>query len=99
MPQRNCLGREKALNYLKRCDRLVMLFFPGTHLTGWMPARGEELCGVRWADSAAVLRNIFVHNGHVMLMFSYNKAGLESNSSFYVVRSPAPSDQHVLFHI
>ena len=90
-------GREKALNYLKSCDRLVMLLFSGIHLTSGMPARGEELRVVRWADSAAVPRNIFIHNGHVMLVFSYNKAGLKSNSSFYIVRFPAPSVQHVLF--
>ena len=32
-----------------------------------------------------------------MLVFLYNKAGLESNSSFYIVRFPVPSVQHVLF--
>jgi hypothetical protein len=90
-------GREKALNYLKSCDRLVMLLFSGIHLTSGMPARGEELRVVRWADSAAVPRNIFVYNGRVMLVFSYNKAGLKSNNSFYIVRFPAPSVQHVLF--
>lgn len=90
-------GREKALDYLKSRDRLVMLLFSAIHLTSGMPARGEELRVVRWADSAAVPRNIFIHNGHVMLVFSYNKAGLKSNSSFYIVRFPAPSVQHVLF--
>ena len=90
-------GREKALNYLKSCDRLVMLLFSGINLTSGMPARGEELRVVRWADSAAVPRNIFVYNGRVMLVFSYNKAGLKSNNSFYIVRLPAPSVQHVLF--
>jgi hypothetical protein len=85
-------GREKALNYLKSCDGLVMLLFSRIHLTSAMPARGEELRVIRWADSAAVPRNIFVHNGHIMLVFSYNKAGLKSNSSLCLRKEHASGD-------
>jgi hypothetical protein len=84
-------GRKRALNYLKSCGRLIMLLFSGIRLTSGMPARGEELRVVRWADSAAVSSNIFVHNGHVMLLFSYNNAGLKLNSSFFVVRFQRPA--------
>jgi hypothetical protein len=51
-------GREQAVLYLKQCSRLVKLLFSGIHTTSGMPARGEELRVLRWADTAAVQRNI-----------------------------------------
>ena len=62
-----------------------------------MPARGKELRMIRWADTAAVPRNVFVYNGRITLVFSYNKATTKSNNSFYVVRFPCPTIEKVLF--
>ena len=90
-------GRKRAVAYLKRRDRFIRLLFAGIHLTSGMPARGEELRVIRWADTAAVPRNIFVHKGRVMLVFSYNKAGIKSNNSFFIVRVPCPIVERVLF--
>ena len=53
-------GREQAVLYLQQCNRLVKLLFSGIHTTSGMPARGEELRVLRWADTAAVQRNIFI---------------------------------------
>ncbi|KAF1343752.1 hypothetical protein EJ07DRAFT_144303, partial [Lizonia empirigonia] len=90
-------GRKRAVEYLKRRDRFVRLLFAGVHLTSGMPARGEELGIIRWADTAAVPRNIFIHKGRVMLVFSYNKASTRSNNSFYIVRVPCPLVERALF--
>jgi hypothetical protein len=62
-----------------------------------MPARGEELRIIRWADTSTVPRNIFVYKGRIMLVFSYNKANTKSNNSFYIVRFPYPSIKRALF--
>ena len=83
-------GRKRVLAYLKRRDRFVRLLFGGIHLTSGMPARGEELRIIRWADTAAVPRNIFIYKTRIMLVFSYNKASTRSNNSFYIVRVPCP---------
>lgn len=78
-------GREQAMLYLKQCNDMVMLLFSGIHVSSGMPARGEELRVVRWADTAAVQRNVFILQGRIMLVFSYNKASQNSNNSFFIV--------------
>jgi hypothetical protein len=53
-------GRDQAMSYLEQCNEIVMLLFSGVHVLSGMPARGEELRVLRWADTAAVQRNIFI---------------------------------------
>jgi hypothetical protein len=90
-------GRERAMAYLKGCNRLVRLLFSGIHTTSGMPGRGEELRVVRWADTAAVQRNIFICQGRILLVFSYNKASRNANNSFFIVRVPCPAVERCLF--
>jgi Chromo (CHRromatin Organisation MOdifier) domain len=90
-------GRQKAIRYLYGRDRLVRFLYGAIHLTSGMPARSEELRMIRWADTASVPRNVFVYRGQIILIFSYNKANTSRNNSFYIVRSPCPAVQHVLF--
>jgi hypothetical protein len=75
----------------------VGLLYGGTHVTGGMPARCEELRTIRWANTPTSLRNVFVHNGKLILIFTYNKAITHHNNSFYVVRTPCPAIQRLLF--
>jgi len=51
---------------------------------------------IRWADTAAVPRNVFVCNGRIMLVFLYNKATTKSNKSFYIAWFPCPVIERVL---
>lgn len=90
-------GRTKATDYLRGRDRLVRFLYAAIHLTYGMPARGEELRVIRWADTATVARNIFVYRGQIILVFSYNKANTNRNNSFFIVRAPCPAVQKVLF--
>jgi len=90
-------GKERALRYLKQCDKFVKHLLAGIHLTSSMPARVEELRVVRWADSRAVPRNVFVYNGRLLLVFMYNKASTRSNNSFYIVRVPCLGVERALF--
>jgi hypothetical protein len=90
-------GRQRALEYLRDRDCLAQLPFAAINLTSGMPARGEELRLIRWANTPAAPRNIFVHNGMVILVFSYNKASTNHNNSFYIVRPPCPAVEWILF--
>jgi antitoxin component of RelBE/YafQ-DinJ toxin-antitoxin module len=90
-------GREKAMSYLKRCNDMVAVLFSSIHVTSGMPARGEELRVLRWADTAAVQRNIFICQGRILLVFAYNKASQNSNNSFFVVRVPCALVERCLF--
>lgn len=90
-------GRYRAIEYLKVRDRLMRVLFSAVHLTSGMPARGEELRLIRWANTSAVPRNIFIHDGKVLLIFRYNKACTNHNNSFYVVRRPCPAIERILF--
>ncbi|KAJ9634203.1 hypothetical protein H2199_009087 [Coniosporium tulheliwenetii] len=90
-------GRTKAIDYLRGRDRLVRYIYAAIHLTSGMPARGEELRVIRWADTAAVARNIFIYRGQIILVFSYNKANTNRNNSFFIVRAPCPVVQKILF--
>jgi hypothetical protein len=83
--------------YLKGCNRLVRLLFSGIHTTSRMPGRGEELRVVQWADTAAVQRNIFICQGQILLVFSYNKASRNTNNSFFIIRVPCPTVKRCLF--
>lgn len=90
-------GRVRAQQYLRGQDRLVRHLFAIIHLTSGMPARAEELRMIRWANTPAALRNIFIYNGKIILVFSYNKAGTNHNNSFYIVRRPCPAVEKMLF--
>lgn len=71
--------------------------YGGLYIPSGMPARTEELQLIRWADTVTVQRNIFVLQGRMMLVFSYNKATTVLNKSFYIVRFPCPIMNWVLF--
>lgn len=67
------------------------------YLNSGMPARGEELYVFRWADTAAVQRNIFICQARVLLALSLNKASQNSNNSFIIVRVPCPTVETCFF--
>ena len=79
-------GKERALRYLKQCDKFIKHLLAGIYLISSMPARVEELQVVRQADSRVVPRNVFIYNGQLLLVFTYNKASTCLNNSFYIVR-------------
>ncbi|EMD86838.1 hypothetical protein COCHEDRAFT_1218347 [Bipolaris maydis C5] len=90
-------GKAKMERYLKKSDQFIRLLYAAMHMTNGMPARGEEFRVLRWADTVSVQRNIFVYKGKVVLVFSYNKANTNTNNSFYIVRSPCPIVQRILY--
>lgn len=51
-----------------------------------MPGRGSETGILKWQNTAQAMRNIFVHNGRVKLIFEYNKTRALTDRVFYVIR-------------
>lgn len=90
-------GRAKQKQYLNKSDSFIRLLYAAMHMTGGRPARGEEFRVLRWADTISVRRNIFIYKGRVILVFAYNKANTNTNNSFYIVRSPCPLVQRILY--
>jgi hypothetical protein len=90
-------GGDQAMSYLKECNEMVMLLFSGVHVSSGMLARGEEPRVLQWADTAAVQRNIFICQGRIMLVFSYNKASQNSHNSFFIVRVRCTAVERCLF--
>lgn len=89
-------GKEKLQRYLCNRDALVRLLYAAIHMTNGMPARGDEFRMIRWADTVAVQRNIFIYKRQIILIFAYNKANTNTNNSFYIVRSPCSAVQKLL---
>jgi hypothetical protein len=71
--------------------------FVAIHTTSGIPARGEELRTIRWANTMAIARNVVCFQGRLVLILPYNKACTNTNNSFYVIRSPCPAVEAMLF--
>lgn len=52
------VGRTRVIQYLHRCDQFIQSLFAAIHMSSGMPARGEELSPIRWANTAVTIRNI-----------------------------------------
>jgi hypothetical protein len=83
--------------YHRQLEQLQLQLLLCGHLTSGMPARGSELQGLKWQNTAQVMRNIFIHQGQVYLIFEYTKTRAITNNSFYVVRVLPPSVGHLWF--
>jgi hypothetical protein len=57
----------------------------------------EELRTIRWANTLAIVRNVVCFQGRLILILLYNEACINTNNSFYVVRSPASAVESMLF--
>ena len=90
-------GRLRVTRYLRGRDQLVRHIFAVIYSSAGMPPRGEELRFLRWANTAAAPRNIFMFEAKLILVFPYNKAGTNHNNSFYVVRRPCPAVERILY--
>ena len=51
-----------------------------------MPGRATEVNIVKWQNTAYVVRNVYIRQGRVILIFEYNKTQAYTSESFYVVR-------------
>jgi hypothetical protein len=85
---------EACSTYLRSLIELAGDIFAAVHLTAGLPGRGTEIGSVRVSNTMQALRNVFVRNGRIMIIISYNKARASNNHAFYVVRYLPPQPRY-----
>ena len=72
--------------YLSRVEDLKKQLLVCLHFTSGLPGRGTEITTIKWCNTRQSLRNVFVHNGRLVIVIEYNKTRASTNHSFYIVR-------------
>ena len=75
-----------CLAYLEAGSKISQRGFSAYHLTSGLPGRATETTGVRLHNTKLAIRNMYIREGRVMIIISYNKARASENHAFYVVR-------------
>ena len=57
----------------------------------------KEIRLMQWTNTIMTIRNVFLYQGQLILIFTYSKATMRHNNSFYVVHAPCPTIQKTLF--
>lgn len=100
MAANGCWKMAPCMNYLDECTLLCGEIFAAMHITAGLPPRGSEGTIVKVQNTAQVLRNIFVVNGRMAIIFKYNKSRAANNRSFFIVRFlPADLGQLVFCYL
>lgn len=68
------LNREAANRYLDKAQELLELLMTLIQLTSGNPARATEVRTVQWKNTGSLLRSIFIHEAHLMILTVYNKS-------------------------
>jgi hypothetical protein len=66
-------------------------------LAGGQPARGPELLSLKIFNTDSAQRNIFIYNGQLCSIQSYNKSHRASKKLFYTVRHFPPCVSSILY--
>ena len=75
-----------CLKYLKAVTELSLGAFIATHSTTGLPGKGSEIGSVKLHNTKMAVRNVFIREGRLMLVISYNKARASNNHAFYIMR-------------
>ncbi|KAH6988691.1 hypothetical protein EDB80DRAFT_865701 [Ilyonectria destructans] len=75
-----------CLAYLEAATELTTMIFVTLHLTAGLPGRGTEVTSIRLRNTKLATRNLFIREGQLVVVFSYNKARALNNYAFYTVR-------------
>lgn len=67
------MNEEACKQYVNQVSAFLELLLTLIHLTSGNPARATELATLQWRNTGTQMRSIFIHQGHVMLMPTYNK--------------------------
>ena len=80
--------------YLNRERQFLRLLMVAMHVTGGQPARGPEIGSIKVVNSIFSPRNIYVINGRVVFLTTYDKAQKRRKNVEYVLRClPLPLSQ------
>jgi hypothetical protein len=72
--------------YLKREGQFLRKLMVAMHVMGGQPARGPELGSIKVVNSVYSVRNIYVMNGRVVFLTTYDKATKRRGNTEYVLR-------------
>ncbi|KAJ3454216.1 hypothetical protein MRS44_018110 [Fusarium solani] len=72
--------------YLEAGAELTTMIFAAFHLTAGLPSRGPEVTSIRLRNTKLAIRNLFVREGQVLIVLSYNKARASIDHALYTVR-------------
>ena len=76
----------ECIRYLDLCQDLCREIFAAVHFMSGLPGRGSEVTAVKVCNTEQSMRNVFVLNGQIIIVFEYKKASSSNNHSFYIVR-------------
>ncbi|KAI3317262.1 hypothetical protein HD806DRAFT_492673 [Xylariaceae sp. AK1471] len=65
--------QRRVADYAASLERFRRLHLVNTHVWGGQPGRGPEVMTMRHCDTQQLLRNVFVHDGEVLLMTDRDK--------------------------
>ncbi|KFA71004.1 hypothetical protein S40288_10386 [Stachybotrys chartarum IBT 40288] len=65
--------RTNVRKWLQTFRKFLEILFVLVHIWGGMPGRGPETSTLRHCDTHQILRNIFIHNGQVMIITDRDK--------------------------
>lgn len=72
--------------YLTREKQFLLKLMVAMHLTGGQPARSPEIGSIKLRNSATSSRNLFIINGRVAVVTTYDKARQRRGRTEYVFR-------------
>lgn len=72
--------------YLNRERRFLLQLMTVMHIVADQPARGPELVSIKVVNSVYSARNIYVINGRVVFLTTYDKALQRRNKGEFVLR-------------
>lgn len=89
--------RRRSEEYLQLVAEFSRLLLVCIHFSGGLPGRTTEVTTLRHQNTRQVMRNIFVHNGRLVIITEYHKARSRTNFAFYVVRILPQLVSQILF--
>lgn len=77
---------EACSAYLESGTQVASEIFAALHITAGLPGRGTETSSIRVLNTQLAIRHVFVREGRILIVLSYNKARASNNYAFYIVR-------------
>ncbi|KAH7118690.1 hypothetical protein B0J13DRAFT_629804 [Dactylonectria estremocensis] len=79
---------------------VVTMGFSASYVMAGLPGRGTETTSIRFRNTKLAIRNVFICEGRVIVIISYNKARALNNHAFYVVRYlPDDPDSSIFLYL
>jgi len=77
---------EACSAYLQSSTEVASDIFAAFHITAGLPGRGTEIGSIRILNTQLAIRHVFIRDGRILIVISYNKARASNHHAFYIVR-------------